>query len=430
MSAVAPTLWDLKDGKLHLRFHPGQLKAWDSKARFVLVTAGAQSGKSEFEIQWLVREIGLRGTGDYLAVSATYPLLDKKLLPAMRAMICNIMHLGEYKDSKGMFELADGSRIILGSGTNPEAIESATAKAAILDECGQKDFKREVWEGVQRRLSINQGRALLASTVYNLGWLKTDVADRAAKRDPDYEHIQFDSTTNPAFPVEEFERARRTLPAWKFDMQYRGLFTRPAGLIYDSFNSQSHVVPRFDIPKDWPRYVGHDFGPVHMAALFYALDRDTGDLFAYREYLDGGLSVAGHARKLLELSAGEHIMRRVGGAHTEDGWREAFGNALWPIEEPGTDKVDLGIQRVYGWHKTGRLKVFSDLQMYLDEKTRYSWALDDLYRPVQGQIEDKATFHLMDAERYLLSSLDEPVTKMVRAEYRRPIMMPQLVTRH
>ena len=59
-------------------------------------------------------------------------------------------------------------------------------------------------------------------------------------------------------------------PTWKFDMFYRGLFTRPAGLIYDLFDDRICRISREDanIQSNWPRYVGHDFGPVNMAAIW------------------------------------------------------------------------------------------------------------------------------------------------------------------
>lgn len=70
----------------------------------------------------------------------------------------------------------------------------------------------------------------------------------------------------------------------RFDMFYRGRYTRPAGLIYDSFDEAICVVPRKHLPLDWPRYVGTDSGPVHTAAIWYAQDPNTGWLYAYREY--------------------------------------------------------------------------------------------------------------------------------------------------
>ena len=132
---------------------------------------------------------------------------------------------------------------------------------------------------MQQRLSIDRGRTLITSKPYNLGWMKQRVFDpwKAANGNhSEIDVIRFDSTENPAFPPAEFERARAALPRWKFDMQYRGLFTRPAGLIYESFDMAKHVVKRFPIPPEWPRYVGLDFGPVNTAAVFFAASWATG----------------------------------------------------------------------------------------------------------------------------------------------------------
>jgi hypothetical protein len=220
--------------------------------------------------------------------------------------------------------------------------------------------------------------------------------------DPRYDVIQVDSTVNPAFPAEEMERARRALPTWKFNLFYRGQFDKPAGLIYDCFDEATCSVLRFEIPSEWPRYVGHDFGPNNTAAVWYAQDPSTGFLYVYRSYRAGGLSAFDHAQRFKELSAGENILRRVGGAQHEDGWRESFTAAGWPIRKPREREVEVGINRVYGWHKGNRLFVFSDVVDYLHEKQSYSRKLDSNFEPTK-EIEDKSRFHLMDSERYVLS---------------------------
>jgi len=46
----------------------------------------------------------------------------------------------------------------------------------------------------------------------------------------------------------EYERAKRTLPAWKFEMFYNGNFSRPAGLIYEDYNEGIHLVDDFRHP--------------------------------------------------------------------------------------------------------------------------------------------------------------------------------------
>lgn len=368
-----------------------------------MLFGGTQVGKTCFAPHWLDREIKREGPGDYLAITATFPLLKLKLLPEFLYVFQTLFHYGTYNASDRVFYFHDAkTRVIFGSATNPESIESATAKAAILDELGQKQFRREAWEAVLRRLSLNQGRALGTSTLYQLGWLKNEVYDPWVAGDPTFDVIQVDSIVNPVFPREEYDRAKATLPSWKFNLFYRGRYDKPAGLIYDAFDERVCKIKRFAIPESWLRYVGMDFGGANTAALFIAQDPNTGFLYVYREYLCGGKSAAEHTETLQELSMGEIIRRIAGGAAHEDGWREAFTRAGWHVLKPREKSVAPGIDRVYGFHKQNELYVFDDLPNYLDEKQTYSYKLDDKYQATD-EIEDKARFHLMDAERYIIS---------------------------
>jgi hypothetical protein len=68
------------------------------KARFV-VGAGTQGGKTCFEPDWLRREIIRCGPGDYLVITATFPL-ELKLLPEFRYVFETAFHYGTYSDSR------------------------------------------------------------------------------------------------------------------------------------------------------------------------------------------------------------------------------------------------------------------------------------------------------------------------------------------
>ena len=420
----------LKNGTMKLHLHPGQVKVWDSVARIIAMICGSQGGKTVLGPHWLEREIREKGPGDYLAVTSSYPLLIKKMLPEFLYVFQDLYHYGEYnrfdkiftfhqekkkKNDEVLFpDAEERTRVIIGSAQNPESLEAATAKAAWIDEGGQSDFKREAWDAILRRLAINRGRVLITTTLYCLGWLKNEIYDPWVEgTDPDIEVIQFDSTMNPLFPVEEFERMRRTMPTWKFDMFHRGKFSRPAGAIYDAFDHATHVVKPFEIPEDWPRYVGHDFGVNNTAALWIAVKPETQDVYVYREYLRGGLSTYEHVSNFLALSSKERIVRRVGGSQQEEGWRGDFSQAGWRIDKPTVREVDAGILKVYGFHKTNKLFIFRTCVNYLDEKQSYSYVLDEErnYQPTD-KIENKERYHLMDAERYVLSDFN-PVDHML-----------------
>ena len=319
------------------------------------------------------------------------------------------------------------TKIMFGHASDPESLESATAKAAWLDECGQRAFKRESYEAILRRLSLSKGRVLATTTPYELGWMKQEFHDRWKAGDPDYDFINFDSTENPSFPKGEFERARNSLPAWKFDLFYRGIYTRPAGMIYDCFvdelSPNGHLVKRFAIPDRWPRFLGLDFGGVNTAGVFIAEELDTDGrrlsprrFYAYREYKAGGRTAGQHAKALLE---GEpKIPVAVGGSHSEEQWRQEFrqggrdpsmvnigeGASSLPVREPPIKDVEVGIDRVYGAIKEDQLFVFDDLLGLRGQLMAYSRELDDAGEPTE-KIEDKETYHFLDALRYVGSVL-------------------------
>jgi hypothetical protein len=152
----------------------------------------------------------------------------------------------------------------------------------------------------------------------------------------------------------------------------------------------------------WRRYMGLDFGGVNTAALFYAQEPNTPRLFLYREYHAGGRTAEEHKVKLV---AGEPMIPLVvGGSKSEGQWRREFSRAGLPVASPTISEVDLGIQRVYGAHKRGEIIVFDDLHGYLDQKQTYSRKLDPNGESTEA-IEDKETFHFMDAERYIVGKL-------------------------
>lgn len=409
-----PQLWTTTNGRLELDLHYGQTQAWESNRRFIAVIAGTQSGKTSFGPQWMYREIKDRGPGDYMVVTPTYPLLEVKALPEFRRLFEQTLKLGRYYGSpvrrfefskagaKRIFGLnADTTTVFFGYAADPESLESATAKAVWCDEAGQKKFKLASWEALQRRLSLNQGRALITTTPYDLGWLKV-LHDKWLKGDKTIEVVNFASIMNPVFPREEYERARAELPLWKFRMFYKGMFERPAGLIYGAFKRDVHKIPRFVIPDDWQRYLGLDFGGVNTAGLFYAEHPISKQLYLYREYKAGEKTAAEHSRDLLKGEPMTPIC--VGGSKSEGQWRREFRMAGLPVNEPDVKEVEIGINRVFGAHARNEIFVFDDCEGYLAEKGSYSRALDKEGNPTE-EIEDKSTFHFMDAERYIIGRI-------------------------
>jgi hypothetical protein len=241
----------------------------------------------------------------------------------------------------------------------------------------------------------------------NCGWVKQQLFDpwvKAGREHTEIDVINFDSTMNPAFPREEFERARAAMPAWRFAMFFRGQFEKPAGLIYDCFDDAGNTCPRFAVPPHWRRYLGLDFGGVHTAGVFFAEDPGASPprYYAYREYLAGGRTAKEHAVELLKGEPGVPVC--VGGSKSEGQWRSEFCAGGLPVQPPAITDVEVGIDRCYGGFKTGQVIVFNDLPRLLDEIGTYSRPTDDQGNPLSG-IEDKESFHELDGCRYILGWL-------------------------
>ena len=396
-------LFTRKADTLRFTLHKGQARAWRSQRRFVFVIAGTQGGKTSFTPIWLNREIERGGHGDYLAATATYDLFKLKFLPEMRRFFVEALGWKEDKSDRVFwreYKPRMFDRIILRSASSEGGLESATVKAAALDECGQDEFRITAWEAVQRRLSLSQGRVLGTTTPYNLGWLKKEIFDAWQAGDPDIEVVQFRSIDNPSFPRAEYERMKAKLPAWKFEMFYNGNFTRPAGLIYSDFDDVENTCADFDIPADWPRYVGVDFGGVHTATVWIAENPANNGLYLYRSTLEGGLTTGEHANRWLKY--GERVAAWSGGAPSEDQPRRDFAAAGVPINRPPVSDVEPGIDRVIEIIKSRRLIVFRSQREVLDEMGTYSRVVDEGGQPTE-KIKDKETFHRLDCLRYVVS---------------------------
>ncbi len=409
---------DPQDGRLRLYLHPGQQRAWESDARFVFIIAGTQSGKTSFGPWWLLREIQRKGPGDYLAVTSTFDLFKLKMLPEMRKVFCNIIGDYEYKAGERVIISNDGeTRIILRSAHAEAALESATAKAAWLDECGQLEFGPGAWEAVLRRLSLSQGRVLGTTTPYSINsWLKTQVFDRWRQGDRNYDVIQFESVLNPAFPREEFERARQTLPEWKFAMFYRGQFQRPQGLVYPAFSAE-HIVHR-DKREFIYWLLAIDEGYTNPAVILtVGVDQD-GRLHVYEEFYKTGQlqsKVVEYARwKMLEYNVSRAIVDESAAGLIAD-LRNA-GVAAEGHKGRVLDSIQI-VSQLLAKQGDGkpRLTVEPTCVNTIMEFESYSWR--------EGKDEPlKENDHAMDALRYLCHWLFGDEVVLTRVVYSNPFV--------
>lgn len=447
-----PALWEVitrtntqgeKERGIKLNLHEGQQKAHDSKARVVAVISGTQGGKTSYLPWWLYREISRCGPGDYLAVTATFDLFKIKMLPTIREVLEYTLGVVKYWAGDQVLEICEHEwkedqqlwipkpgvflakqsgdpmwgRVILRSASSEGGLESATAKAAVLDEAGLNEFGVGAWKAILRRLSLHRGRILITTTPYNnTGWLKTLVYDRWKAGNPNIEVIQFTSVTNPMFPKEEYEERQKDMQEWEFNMMYGGQFEKPPGMIYPDYDDSmtiegGMVVEPFPVKntKDqrWMWVIGVDPGPVYYTLLWGAIDLNTETLYIIEEDQ--------YSYKSTDEIVGDVILRQrmsgrwvagyfVGGKPDVQ-YRTDWSNAgAVPVYEPPFSGIEEGIDRVTSLLRRDRFRVFATCKRLRAQFLDYRRKVTDT-GDVLEEIDNPKIYHFIDALRYIAAGL-------------------------
>lgn len=122
-----------------------------------------------------------------------------------------------------------------------------------------------------------------------------------------------------------------------------GLWVAAEGQVYEEYDPALHLVDRFDIPAEWPRYWSVDFGFVNpFVWQAYAQDGD-GRLWRYREIYMTGRLVEDHARDILRATEGEPRPRAIVCDHDAEG-RGTLERHLGMGTTPAKKGISEGIQ--------------------------------------------------------------------------------------
>lgn len=406
-------------------FHFAQRQAWQDTRPIIAICAGWQSGKTTLLPYWLKREIQRKGPGDYGAFSSTYKLLNRRFLPELKKCFAEV---ADFRGGDQQFVFtAAGSRLLhganwdgqptiiqLGHAENPDSLESATLKAVAWDECGQRLIPEQSYHTVRSRLMVNRGRMCLASKPYESGWFEKLVT---VPNPAEVGVVTFPSWANPKNPQEDdpyWDTVRAEMQGWRFDMQYGGYFTMPAGLIYDCFNWELNTCEDFNIFEQYPDarlYPGMDFGKINTAGLAVADVPSINTLFVFGEYHAGQKRdypehVASMRALTVRNAGGRAFQPGCGGnKHGEDGWREAYRKNGLALDEPPDNNIEVQIQGVWSVMSQRKLVFFRQgAKETIAEVQHYSRKVD-MDGNVLDAIDDDAKFHRLAALRYITAKL-------------------------
>ena len=305
-----------------------------------------------------------------------------------------------YEPSKRRITWPNGVQAIIYSGDEPDQLRGPQHAKAWVDELAKFQYPKATWDNLMMGLRIgDKPQVVVTTTPRPIITLKEIVKDEKTEvtRGHTIENKDNLAPEFLAFIMSKYEGTRLGRQELAGE-----LLTGIEGLVYDAFHPEVCIIPRFAIPPNWVRYFGQDFGRVNTAAVWYAMDPDTGFLYLYRTY-KAKASVVDHVKEFQRLSEGEVIRRKAGGNHQEQEIRDGYSLAGWHIAEPTiSNSVKERINRVNSLHAQNRVYVFSDLHDYIDEKTSFSYEVDK-DDTMTEKIHNESTYHLMFAEQYILS---------------------------
>lgn len=171
-------------------------------------------------------------------------------------------------------------------------------------------------------------------------------------------------------------------PEWERDMRSKGMELMGSGAVFP-VSDDVVTIPPFEIPSHWARINGIDFGVDHPAAgAFCAHDRDTDTFYVYDAYRAPGESPVYHASAMKKhgdwiptawphdgLSREKGSLVPLKNQYRSHGLYMLKEHAQYP--DARANSLDVSLQEMYEYMRTGKFKVFSTLPLWFEEKRMY-----------------------------------------------------------
>ena len=220
-----------------------------------------------------------------------------------------------------------------------------------------------------------------------------------------------------------YEQMLKALPPTQRKQLLEGNWDVNEGAAFTEFNLDDHVIPPFQIPVNWERAKGIDYGYASESACIWAtLDPSDGTLIVYRELYQKGLT-------------GEDLGRRITEMELPDPFSVAgvLDTAAW--NRTGTTGPTVGESLVRQGHKLrradknriqGKIQIHEYLRLQGSGRPKLQIFNNcpNLIRELQGipldksnpeDVDTKAQDHAYDALRYLIMSrprVNDPLSQL------------------
>jgi phage terminase large subunit-like protein len=279
-------------------------------------------------------------------------------------------------------------------------------------------------EGLMRLIDYGGDELFTMTPLHGMSWMYDEIWEPWTKRQlQDGLVVLVDMDDNPHLDTKTKERVLRGLSKEERAARKSGRFVHFAGMIYDEFSRNQHVIPEISqLPQTGRIYVGIDPGMRHMAAVIWTYLTPEDTLVVFDELALQGHTVrqVAEAIKQINMKWGQKTQTGTIVPITPD-WYVIDPSARNIVHQTGrsdqmefTDNqivtilgqnsVTAGINRVKERLQAHRLLVAANCQQTIDQFRKYRWATPTRTEDDAKEKPVKTDDHLLDALRYVVAS--------------------------
>jgi len=247
--------------------HKGQQQVLNSTARFKVMMCGRRFGKTLIAMVICIQKM-LKGES-VAYVTPEFSLGKDFFREILKYLPSEIIRTDN--KSELYIELITGGSLKFFSGEALNSFRGRKFHYAIVDEAAFVGELKDAWDtAIRPTLSDYQGGALFISTPNGREYFDSLYNKGLDELETEFESFHFASNDNPYFPPAEFEAARKSIPAFRFNQEYLAIpgnsQTNPFGIdninnnIINELSNEPTVVFGIDVAKynDYTVIIGLD----------------------------------------------------------------------------------------------------------------------------------------------------------------------------
>lgn len=297
----------------------------------VLLSGPAGTGKSRACLEKLLRVCLLNAGVRCLIVRKTLASLGSTALTTWREHVArealqvgDVEWYGGSSQEPPQYRFTNGSVIVVGGMDKATKIMSSEYDLIYVQEA--TELVEDDWEALTTRL--RNGRLSFQQIIGDCNpdrpthWLNVRCSTGATTmlyaRHTD-NPVLWDGHTWTQAGAAYIGKLQRLTGVRKLRL-YQGVWAAADGLIYEEWDPAVHLVDRFDVPWDWPRYWSVDFGYTNPFVLQMWAEDPDGRLFLYREIYRTRKTVDEHAALVASIVMDDPV--KVAGEAWKGEWTE------------------------------------------------------------------------------------------------------------